>query len=52
MFRFHTDNYYTNNNRTFQDDTFDAALINLMGKRFKLTTEQEELIINISKKII
>lgn len=38
--------------QSFQDAEFDGALMNLVGKRFKLTTEQEELIINLSKSII
>lgn len=39
-------------NRFVQDDAFDDALTNLMGKRFKLTTEQENIIMNISKNIV
>jgi hypothetical protein len=35
-----------------RDAEFDRALMNLVGKRFKMTKEQEELIINISKQII
>jgi len=38
--------------QSFQDAEFDGALMNLVGKRFKLSTEQEELIINLSKQII
>jgi hypothetical protein len=38
--------------QSFQDAEFDGALMNLVGKRFKLTTEQEELIINLSKQIL
>lgn len=39
-------------NQSFQDAEFDRALMNLVGKRFKMTQEQEELIINLSKQII
>jgi hypothetical protein len=38
--------------QSFQDAEFDGALMNLVGKRFKLTTEQEQLIINLSKQIL
>ena len=38
--------------QSFQDAEFDGALMNLVGKRFKMTQEQEELIINLSKSII
>ena len=38
--------------QSFRDAEFDRALMNLVGKRFKMTKEQEELIINISKQII
>ena len=38
--------------QSFQDAEFDGALMNLVGKRFKMTPEQEEVIINISKQII
>lgn len=38
--------------QSFQDAEFDGALMNLVGKRFKMTQEQEELIINLSKQVI
>ena len=38
--------------QSLQDAEFDGFLMNLVGKRFKLTAEQEELIINISKQIL
>lgn len=38
--------------QSFQDAEYDGALMNLVGKRFKLTTEQEELIINLSNQVI
>lgn len=38
--------------QSFQDAEFDGALMNLVGKRFKMTPEQEGVIINISKQII
>jgi len=38
--------------QSYPDAEFDGALMNLVGKRFKMTQEQEELIINISKQII
>ena len=43
---------YAGDDQFIQDDMFDAALINLMGKRFQLTTEQENIIMNISKNIV
>ena len=37
--------------QSFQDEDFDRALISLVGNRFKLTTEQEEAIMNAAKNI-
>ena len=38
--------------QSFQDEDFDGALMNLVGKRFKLNTEDEQTIMNISKNTI
>ena len=37
--------------QSFQDEDFDRALMSLVGNRFKLTTEQEEAIMNAAKNI-
>jgi hypothetical protein len=38
--------------QSFQDEEFDGALMNLAGKRFKLSTGDENSIMNISNKVI
>ena len=38
--------------QSFQDEEFDGALMNLAGKRFKLSTVDENSIMNISNKVI
>lgn len=38
--------------QSFQDEEFDGALMNLVGKRFKLSTEDEKAIMAISNKVI
>lgn len=38
--------------QSFQDDEFDGALMNLVGKRFKLSTEDEKTIMAILNKVI
>ena len=38
--------------QSFQDEDFDGALMNLVGKRFKLNAEDEQTIMNISKNTI
>jgi len=38
--------------QSFQDEEFDGALMNLVGKRFKLSTGDENSIMNISNKVI
>ena len=38
--------------QSFQDEEFDGALMNLVGKRFKLSTVDENSIMNISNKVI
>jgi len=53
------DSYYLPQNvatsesqQSFQDEEFDGALMNLVGKRFKLSTEDEKTIMAISNKVI
>ena len=38
--------------QSFQDEEFDGALMNLVGKRFRLSTEDEKTIMAISNKVI
>lgn len=38
--------------QSFQDEEFDGVLMNLVGKRFKLSTEDEKTIVAISNKVI
>lgn len=38
--------------QSFQDAEFDEALMNLVGKRFKLSLEDEKSIMTISNKVI
>ena len=38
--------------QSFQDAEFDGALMNLVGKRFKLSIEDEKTIMAISNKVI
>jgi len=38
--------------QSFQDEEFDGALMNLVGKRFKLSIEDEKTIMAISNKVI
>lgn len=38
--------------QSFQDEEFDGVLMNLVGKRFKLSTEDEKTIMAISNKVI
>jgi len=38
--------------QSFQDEEFDGALMNLVGNRFKLSTEDEKVIMAISNKVI
>lgn len=38
--------------QSFQDEEFDGALMNLVGNRFKLSTEDEKTVMAISNKVI
>jgi len=41
----------TMSNNIIDNDDFDIVLMNLVGKKYKMTTEDETFIVNLSKKI-
>lgn len=46
------DDVVNDSNQSAKDEIFNEAVLKLVGNRFKLTVEQEEAIMNISKQII